>query len=174
MLTSVIRGRYKRWALLSALLAIILLALLTLSSRPPAIASAITITFFGYTNAQPGNNWRFALFSISNQAPYTVRGYADSVEVEGVPDHKGPAIHPAYFPPPELKAGQSMLMAVGEPYGLREYGLAETGRWRFAMSFARCTWRTWWLDKSLRGRLPFREGLYPTNQVAVTTAWLTK
>jgi len=67
------RGRYKRWLLLSALLAIILLALLTLTSRPPAIASAITITFLGYTNAQPGNNWRFALFSISNQAPYTVR-----------------------------------------------------------------------------------------------------
>ena len=166
------RGRNKRLALVSALVAIILLALLTLSSRPPAIGNAFSITFIGYTNAQPNNNWRFALFSISNQAPYTVRGYEDSVEVEGAPDQKGPAIHPGPVPWPELKAGQSMVMAVGEPVAL-----PEAGRWRFAMSFSRYTWREWWLDQSVRRRLPLLvnpQRPNPTNHVSVTTAWLTK
>jgi hypothetical protein len=161
--------------LLLALVAIILIALVTLRSRPPAIANAITITFLGYTNA-PGGNWRFALFSISNQAPYTVRGYEDWVEVDGLPDYKGPATHPGPMRQPELKAHRSMLMAIGEPYGQPE--IPEGGRWRFAMAFARYTWRTWWLDEAFRGRLPLRVDagrvLNATNRVTVTTAWLTK
>jgi hypothetical protein len=164
------RGRKKRLALLSALAAIILLALLTLSSRPPASGNTFTITFIGYTNAQPNNNWRFALFSVSNQAPYTVRGYEDLVEVEGAPDQKGPAIHPSPIPWPELKAGGSMVMAVGEPVAL-----PEAGRWRFAMSFSRYTWRERLLDQSVRRKLPLRvKALNLTNRVTVTTAWLTK
>jgi hypothetical protein len=173
------RVRYKGRLVIAALVVITLIALLTFSSRPPAIAGAITITFLGYTNAQPGNNWRFALFSVYNQAAYTVRGYEDSVEVEGVPDRKRQATHPGYAPALELKAGQSMLMAIGEPYDL-----PAAGRWRFAMAFSRYTWRSWWLDKSFSGRLPLKVGpvvlvdsqrvLDPTNHVTVTTAWLTK
>jgi hypothetical protein len=74
------RVRYKRRVVIAALVAIVLIALLTLSSRPPATVTALAITFIGYTNA-PGGNWRFALFSVSNQASYTVRGYEDSVDV---------------------------------------------------------------------------------------------
>src|SRR5690242_1933151 len=100
--------------LLSAVMVIVLIALLFLSSRPPAITNALAITFVGYTKARGSNNWRFALFSVSNQAPYTVRGYEDWVEIEGVPDYKGPAMHPGPMPVPELKAHRSMLMAVDE------------------------------------------------------------
>jgi hypothetical protein len=124
------RGRYKRRVVIAALVAIILIVLLTLSNRPPATVSAIAITFLGYTNA-PGSHARFAVFSVSNQAPYTVRWYGDSVEVEGVPYHKGPTINanlPGYTRESVLKVRRSMLMAVGEPYDL-----PKTGRWRFAM-----------------------------------------
>lgn len=177
-------SRYKRRMLFSALMAITVIVLLSLSSRPPAIANALAITFLGYTNA-PGGNWRFALFSVSNQAPYTVRGYEDWVEIESVPDYKGPAIHPVAagpLPAPELKPHRSMLMAVGEPLG--EHEIPEGGHWRFAMAFSRHTWRTWWLDQSIRGRLPLKVGpvvmvdsqriFNPSNHVTVTTAWLTK
>jgi hypothetical protein len=81
-------GRYKRWLVLLTLMAVILIALLNLTNRPPATVSAIALTFLGYTNP-PGNNTRFALLSVSNQAPYTVKWYGDWVEVEGVPEHKG-------------------------------------------------------------------------------------
>src|SRR5437879_5787453 len=105
------RGRYKRWVLISALVAIILIALLTLNSRPRATVSAVGITFLGYTNP-PGNHIRFALFCVSNQAPYTVRWYGDSVEVEGVPSYRnGPTINPnlpGVTRPPELKPRRSM------------------------------------------------------------------
>ena len=168
-------SRYKLRMLFLALVPIILIALLILGRRPPAIANAITITFLKYTNA-PGGNWRFALFSVSNQAPYTVRGYEDWVEIDGLSGYKGPAIHPGPTPPPELKAHRSMLMAVGEPYGQPD--IPEGGRWRFAMAFSRYTWRTWWLDQAFRGRLPLRVDpqrvLNPTNHVTITTAWLTK
>jgi hypothetical protein len=100
------RVRYKRRVVIAALAAIILTLFLILSSRPPATVTALAVTFIGYTNA-PGGNWRFALFSVSNQAPYTVRGYEDSVEVWGFPDQKRAAIHPASIPALELKAGQS-------------------------------------------------------------------
>ena len=184
-LVCAMRGRYKRWVLLSALLTILLVVLVILSSRPPATHSAITATFLGYTNAPNagGGDTRFALFSLSNQAPYTVRWYGDSVEVEGVPSyHTGPAMNPnlpGYTRASVLKAGRTLLMAVGEPYDL-----PETGRWRFAMSYSRYTWRAWWVDQAFRGKLPFRVGpvvlvdaqrvLNATNHVTVTTAWLTK
>jgi hypothetical protein len=163
--------------------AIIVIALLTFSRRPPAIASAVGITFLGYTNS-PVSNWRYALFSVSNQGPYTVKWGADSVEVEveGVAYYTGPAVHPnlsGFTFPPELKGGRSMLMAIGEPIDL-----PKTGRWKFTMSFSRYSWRMWWLDHASRWRLPLRIGsivlvdaqrIYnPSNYVAVTTVWLTK
>jgi hypothetical protein len=179
------RGRYKRRVVIAALVAVILIALLTLSSRPPATVSAIATAFLGYTNA-PDSTTRFALFSVSNQAPYTVRWYGDSVEVEGVPSyHTGPTVHPnlpGFTRPPVLKAGRSIMMAVGEPYS--QPAVPDTDRWRFAMSFSRYTWRAWWVDQAFRGRLPLGVGpvvlvdarriLNPTNHVIVTTAWLTK
>jgi hypothetical protein len=175
------RGRSKRWMLLSALVVIILITLVTLSNRTPATSSAIAITFLGYTNA-PGNDWRYALFSVSNQAPYAVRWHGDSVEVEGLAYHTGPTVNPG-LPgsgrAPELKAGRSMHMAVGEPHDV-----PENTRWRFAMSYSRYTWRAWWLDQAFRGRLPLKVGpfllvdsqriLNRTNQVTITTSWLSK
>jgi hypothetical protein len=177
------RRRYKRWLLLLALMAVILVALLNLVNRPPATVSAIAITFLGYTNP-PGNDTRFALFSVSNQASYTVRWYSDSVEIEGDPSYKAPTVNPnlpGYTRGSVLKAGRSMLMAVGEPYG--QPGIPETARWRFAMSFSRYTWRVWWVDQSFGSRLPLKVGPFwpvdaqrvfnPTNHVTATTAWLT-
>lgn len=175
------RARHKRWVLISGLLAIILIAFLALSSRPPATGSAVAIAFLGYTNS-PGNHMRFALFSVSNQAPYSVRWYGDWVEVDGVPYHKAPIANSSlagFRRAPVLEGGRSLLMAVGEPSD--EPG---NGRWRFAMLFSRYTWRAWWVDQSFRGKLPLKVGpfvlvdaqrvLNQSNHVTVTTEWLTR
>lgn len=175
------RARHRRWVLISALVAMILIALLALSSRPRATGRAVAIAFLGYTNP-PGSDTRFALFSVSNQAPYTVRWYGDWVEVEDVPYHKARIANPnlpGFTHAPVLEGGRSLLMAVGEPSD--EPG---NGRWRFGMLFSRYTWRAWWVDQSFRGKLPLKAGpfvlvdaqrvLNPSNHVTVTTEWLKR
>jgi hypothetical protein len=144
-------------------------------------ANAVAMTFVGYTNP-PGNRLRFALFSVSNQAPYTVRWRGNWVEVEGNPSHWARTVNPSlpgYTFASVLKVGESLRLAVGEPSNA-----SETGRWRLAMSFSRYTWRERWLDLSLRHNLPLELGpivmadaqriLNPSNSVTVTTAWLTQ
>jgi|SRR5438309_1584286 len=175
------RAKFRRSAVLLILGAMSLLAILLFRSHPPATPTAIAMTFVGYTNL-PGNNLRFALFSISNQATYPVRWYGDWVEVEGAPYHKARITNPSlpgWTRAPVLQAGGVLPMAVGEPSDD-----SETGRWRFAMSFSRYTWRSRWLDFSFRHKLPLRLGsivllddqriLNPSNHVTVATGWLPK
>ena len=150
------------------------------SGRSPT-ANAVAMTFVGYTNP-PGNWLRFALFSVSNQAPYTVRWRGNWVEVEGNPSHWARTVNPSlpgYTFANVLKVRESLRLAVGEPSNA-----SETGRWRLALSFSRYTWRERWLDLSFRHKLPLRLGpivladpqriLNPSNSVTVTTAWLTE
>jgi hypothetical protein len=111
------RAPQKRWLLLAALIAALLFAFLMLSRQPRSTNSAVAITFVGYTNP-PGNPSRFALFSISNQAPYAVRWRGSWVEIEGKPEHKAETISPnlpGFKRQPVLKAGGSLAMAIGEP-----------------------------------------------------------
>ena len=175
------RVPYKRWTLLVVLAAVPLVAFLSLSGRPRAKASAVTMTFGGYTNL-PGNHLRFALFSVSNQASYAISWRGSWVEVEGSPDHKTETVNPSlpgFTRKPVLKAGGALRMAIGEPFDG-----SESGRWRFAMSFAPHTWRERWFDFSVRHKLPLRLAsvvlvdtqrmLSPSNNATVTTAWLTK
>ncbi len=150
-------------------------------NRRSATANAVAMTFVGYTNP-PGNRLRFALFSVSNQAPYTVRWRGNWVEVEGNPSRWARTVNPSlpgYSFPNVLKVGESLRLAVGEPTDA-----SETQGWRYAMSFARYTWRERWLDLSFRHKLPLKLGpivmvdaqrvLNPSNNVTVTSAWLRK
>jgi hypothetical protein len=175
------RASFKRWTLIVVLAAVIVVAFLRLSGGPRATASAVAMTFVGYTNLL-GNHLRFALFSVSNQAPYAVRWRSSWVEVEGSPDHKAETLNPSlpgFTREPALKARGSLRLAVGEPF----YD-SESGRWRFAMSFVPYTSRERWYDFSMRHKLPLRLGavvfgdtqrmLSPSNNVTVTTAWLAK
>jgi len=173
-------ARYKRLGLVAVLVLILLVAILS-RRNPSATSSAIGMTFLGYTNL-PGNDLRFALFSASNQAAYAIRWRGDWVEVEGSQYFKARTVNsslPGNSYEPVLKGGQSLMLAVGEPFNA-----SETGRWRFAMSFTRYAWRERWLDFSLRHKLPLGFGpvllidahriLDPSNNVTASTAWLAK
>lgn len=174
------RAPHKRRILLAVLAAVLLVALLSLSRGPRATTGAVAMTFIGYTNL-PGNHLRFALFCVSNQAPHAVRWRGSWVEVEGNSEHKAETFNPNLpFPrEPVLKARGSLRVAIGEPL----YD-SESGRWRYARSFAPYTWRERWFDFSVRHKLPLKLGsvvfidtqsmLNPSNNVTVTTAWLTK
>ena len=175
------RARYKRWGLVAALVVVFAVVIFSIRSHPSATSSAIEMTFVGYTNL-PGNDLRFALFSVSNQAAYAIRWRGDWVEVEGSQNHKGRTVNsslPGYTYEPVLKAGASLEFAVGEPF----YAF-ETGRWRFSMSFSRYSVRERWFDFSSRHKLPLKLGplvlvdsqriLSPSNRIIVSTAWLTK
>src|SRR5436190_13699930 len=101
--------RYKRCALLCALSAILLAVILS-SSNSPASANAVEMTFVGYTNP-PGNDLRFALFSVSNRTTYAVRWHGDWVEIEGSQEHVARTVNPGlpgYTYGPVLKSGESL------------------------------------------------------------------
>jgi hypothetical protein len=167
--------------MIAALAVILTVAIFSIRSQSSATSNAIAMTFVQYTNL-PGNDLRFALFSVSNQAAYAIHWRGDWVEVEGSQNHKGRTVNsslPGYTYEPVLKAGACLEFAVGEPF----YAL-ETGRWRFSMSFSRYSVRERWFDFSIRHKLPLKLGplvlvdsqriLSPSNQVTVSTAWLTK
>jgi hypothetical protein len=172
--------RCKRCVLLSALVAMVLVVILSSRSNSPATASAVEMTFVGYTNP-PGNGLRFALFSVSNRTTRAIR-WRDSgwVEIEGSQEHKGVTVNPSLpgYPGsygPVLKGGASLTLAVGEP--------SDNKRWRFAMSLSRYSWEERWFDFSFRHRwLPVKLGpvtlvdtdriLSRSNFVTVSTAWL--
>jgi hypothetical protein len=168
--------------LLLALVAIVAIIIIwSMRTEPLATSNAVTITAVGYTNP-PGDSLRFALFSISNQTPYSIRWHGDWVEVEGRADHKGRTINPnlpGYTYGPVLKKGEALTLAVGEPF----YS-SEVGRWRLAMSFSRYTTREWWYFFAPRHKLPLQLGplvlvdgqrvLDPSNHVTTSSSWLTK
>jgi hypothetical protein len=137
------RIRYKRRGLILVLMALLALLGLALRRPPPATASAIVMRFVGYTNV-PNNDLRFALFSISNQAFYAIHWRGDWVEVEGHPEQKGRTINrslPGYTYAPVLKSGESLMVAVGEPFDA-----TESGRWRFSTTFSRYTVEERWFE----------------------------
>src|SRR5881628_3576939 len=68
----VMRARYKGWRLVAGLVGVLAVVIFSIRSHPSVISSAIEMKFVGYTNL-PGNDLRFALFSVSNQAAYAIR-----------------------------------------------------------------------------------------------------
>jgi hypothetical protein len=170
----------KRWGFVAVFVAILVGAILITKRHPPATASGIEMLLVGYTNA-PSNNGHFALFCITNHAGYSVRWWGDWVEVEGSSERKAKIVNPAlpgFTRAPVLKAGESLKLAVGDPFTG-----PETGRWRFSMSCSRYSIRVRWLDFSFHHRLPMKLGpivlvddqriLNPTNHVTVSSQWLT-
>jgi len=170
----------KRWLVLAVLIGAWILIVLS-QYRTPRPGKAVIISFVGYTNAA-NTSRRFALFSASNQAPYSIVWRGNWVEVEGSPEHKGRTINPTlpgYRLEPILKGGHSLMMAVGEPLDS-----PQRDRWRFAMAFSRYKFEERLLDLSsghkFLTKLVWRLGvdsqriLSPSNQVLVSTSWLRK
>lgn len=169
------RKHYKGLALVGAFVVILAVVLLKSIGHNAAKPDAIAIRLVGFTN-QPGNDLRFALLSITNQAAYTIRWHGDWVEIEGSADRKGRTVNPnlpGSTYKPLLKPGEALVLAVGEP--------SEPGRWRLDMFFSRYTWQERWMDFSLRHRLSLglrlvdsQQLLNPTNYVTASSGWLTK
>jgi hypothetical protein len=173
-------GPRKRWLVLAVV--VVAFALIILSSRnSPRLDKAVTISFVGYTNP-PNNTHRFALFSASNQGPYSIVWRGRWAEVEGSPEHQAETLNPflpGYTIERILKGGHSVTMAIGEPLDPMQ-----VGRWRFAMGFSRYSFQERCLDLSsghkFLTKLAWRLGvdgqriLSPSNQVTVSTTWLTK
>lgn len=170
----------RRGLVLAGLAVILVVAILSTRSVPLATANAIEMTFVGYTNP-PSNFGRFAVLSVSNRAGYRIVWRGDWVEVQGSSEHRAKVVNPnlpGYKRNPVLNAGESIKLAVGQPF----YA-PETGSWRFCMSFSRYSFRERWLNFSFRHKLPFKLGpivlvddqriLSPTNRVTVSTEWLT-
>jgi hypothetical protein len=159
-------------------MAVLLLLLAALVTRRESLATqdAVAITFAGYTNV-PSNVVRFALFSVSNRAVYSVRWRGDWVEEEGSQVPKGRLVNPGlpgFSYSRVLPPGLSLTLAVGEPFD------SLTGHWRFGMAFTRYTLRERLLDFSKKHKIPLEFGTTIlvdassiTNRVTVTTEWLT-
>jgi hypothetical protein len=163
---------------LLGLLALLACVLFAVRTPPLATSRALALKLVGYTNL-PGDDLRFALFSVSNQAPYAIRWWGDWVEVEGIEYRKGRIVNtnlPGWTYDPVLRAGESMQLAIGEPL--------ESARWRFTMTYSRYSVQERLFDLSWRYRLPLQIGplvlvdgqriLNRTNHVVVSTEWLTK
>ncbi len=162
------------------ILALALVAIILVTRHHPlATAQAVDVRFVSYTNP-PGNNLRFALFSVSNQASYSVRWRGDWVEVEGSPYRKARTVNPklpGYQYEPVLRAGEVLNFAVGEP--LFD---SEPARWRLCLSFSRYTPSERWLDFSFKHKVPFllrrivrvdsQQILSSSNHVTASSAWL--
>ncbi len=179
-----VRGRTmlrspKPWVLVMVIAIGLLIAICLWPRREIPTAGAVNIAFLGYTNA-PNNNSRFALFSITNRAAYTIRWHDDWVEVEGNAQHKAKVINPA-LPEckraPVLKARGNLILAVGIPLEAME-----SGRWKYCAAFSCYSLEERWLDFSFRHKLPLALGPIklvdaqriwnPTNRVTVSSEWL--
>jgi hypothetical protein len=174
------RAPSKRWGLVAGIGAILVVVLLATCHRAPKAPGAVTMTFLGYTNA-PNNNSRFALFAVTNLTGHDIRWWGDWVEVEGESQHRAKVVNsglPGYNVDPVLRARGSATFAVGDPVHA-----PETGRWRSTMVFRRDSLGLRWFYFSLRHKLPLKLGPItlvdykrisdPTNQVVVTSDWLT-
>ncbi len=173
------RLRSRWWAAIGAIIASLTVFTFALRYHPPAQPDAVRIHFLGYTNA---SEKRFALFSVSNQAPYSLRWRGDWVEVEGYSYHQGRIMNPnlpGFRYVSILESGKCLEMAVGEPFHSDE-----SGRWRFSMRFDRNSMAVRWFDFSSKHKLPLKIGpvllvdsqriLDSTNHVTAQSDWLNK
>ena len=174
------RAPSKRWALVAGIVVILVVVLLATCHRAPKAPGAVTITFVGYTNA-PNKNARFALFAVTNLAGHDIRFWDDWVTVEGDSQERE-AMHdlalPGFKEHYALRDGGSLMLAVRY-----SFHPPEIRRWRYSMSFARYSLGARWLDFSERHKLPrsvgpitlvdYQRTADPTNQVVVSSDWLT-
>jgi hypothetical protein len=172
----------KVWLSLGGLMAALVVINVIVWMNAAPTPRAITISLAGYTNL-PGDRVRFALFIVSNQAPYAIRWRGDWVEVRGNPNNRAPIVNsklPGHGGSgPVLGAGHAFTMAVGVPGDL-----AATGRWRFAAAYVQETVKQWWLDRSFREGWPTKVGPFllvddqemfnSSNYIKATSQWLGK
>ncbi len=172
-----VRSQRCRWLLFFVLIAALVLLVASLAFRRGPGRRGIIMSFSGYTNL-PNNSMRFALFSISNQDSSAIVWRGSWVEVEGSQYHKAPGMNPhlPFFAAPTLGAGSSLTVAIGEPL--------DEGRWRFAVLWARYTFKARLLDFASKHKLPTGVGrfsfldvqqvLNPTNYMTNSSTWLTR
>ena len=176
--TKSMRNPRNRLLILLLLLIPLIVLLVSLLNRQVSNSRSVSLSFIGFTNL-PGNTTRFALFSISNQAPATIRLRDNWVEIEGSPDHHAEIINPK-LPcriTPTLESGNSLTIAVGDP--------DEGNRWRLVMMRSRhYGWKERWLDLALDRNWPIGIGRFSlidsqqildqTNFVTDSSIWISK
>jgi hypothetical protein len=163
--------------LISALAALFL----TKKPKPTPANDAVAINFMSFTNPASSQR-RFYQFSVTNMAEYAVRWHGDWIEIKGNSNFQGRIINstlPGQTYLPVLKAGESFILNIGEPFYSHEFGL-----WRFTMSFAPYDLDERWHDLSIDGKVPrpiaklapsnSAKILNPTNHIRVSSAWITK
>jgi hypothetical protein len=134
--------------------------------RAPS-SSDLVISFVGYTNWSFG---RAAVFSAKNGGRFPLEWWYISTEVEGA----GTDLPPAYVSPghsaliaSRLKAGESILVTVGEPPG--------ANRWRAQFQYARSTLRERLLRFGALHRAPptLLNPVWPP-KLMTNSIWLTR
>ncbi len=171
------RACRKYWLLFGVGVLTLLLILMS-QHTSPLPGDALAISFVGYTNSPDGRP--FGLFLLSNQGPYSIRVHDDWPEIASSPERQPKTINP-YLPcglVPQLGAGESHLVAVGEPF----YRSAlPPERWRYATSISRYSVEERLLDSTFGYRLRVRKIRRlvederirsATNNVTVRSPWI--
>jgi hypothetical protein len=175
-------NRRKRLLATITMVAFALLLLTALRHTPqPPIATAVTISFLGFTNF-PSNNWLYARFAVSNQAAYAVRLHGIRSEVQGNQNGLAPIVDtrmPECHFVPVLNARNTTTYAIGQPSDEPASAL-----WRFDLALSQYTisekwfdfvWRHDWLQRfGALHLINSQRILDPTNHTTVTSPWLKR
>lgn len=163
--------RSKRSLAVAILLVMISAAaiLLLRSSGTPARGS-LNVQFLGYTNL-PSGNLRFALFTMANADRVPLRWRGVATEIDGDSNLKAPVINGAlpWITSSPIKSGQSILLAVGEPY--------EGEQWRVQLRFSRCTFHERLHQFAMSHKVPAPISLLVPNTPPVytlNTSWIKR
>jgi len=196
--------RSRFWLLLLLIPVIVLLAaILALRSVPLATKNAVRIDFLGYTNV-PEINRRYALFSVSNQAPYAVHWRGQGAEINGDTNLHAVSLNPklpgyTYYHgaviktnlhtltfSPVFNPGESLRIVLAEPLIIKDEDSSgpPTNRWRLSMFFCRYTLSERYFDLAARKHLPLKLGpivlvdtqrfLNPSNNVTASSPWISE
>jgi hypothetical protein len=174
--------RRKRLLAAIVIVALVLLILSALRSPPqPPISTSVTISFLGFTNF-PSNNWPYARFAISNQAPYAVRLHGFRSEVQGNQNGLAPVVDtrmPECHFVPDLNARSTTTYAIGQPSdepasAPRRFDLA-LSQYTMSERWFDLVWRHDWLQRfgALR-MINTRRILDPTNHTTISSPWLKR
>jgi hypothetical protein len=149
----------KRRVLCLGLGLLLVFASISFISRPAAptkLPEAAHFTFVHMTNA-PLGHYPFAVFCVSNTAPYPIAFRGSFFEVESDPNMRAPIVNPSLpesmWGPGYLAPFSSTLVAYGEPADV-EPGI----HWRPIFRYARYSWRERYFNLATRRKWPLKIG----------------
>jgi hypothetical protein len=174
--------RQKRWLILLGLGLVLLatVACLLTTTGSTKLADAAVITFVRMTNS-PNGHYPFALFCVSNTAPYAIVFRDHPFEVEGNQNLRAPIVNSSLpesmWKQHSIGAHSSLLVAFGEPEDV-EPGV----RWRPIIRYSHYGWRERYFSWAAPRDWPLRIGpivlatpeviFSPTNQASIYGPWL--